>query len=72
MRWMSIQRAGVGLVLADLVADLGMEDFGPAAGQAAQAGFDHVLQDPAVWPASVMCANQLISTAVQALRCSRG
>ena len=39
--------AGVGLVLADLVADLGMEDLGPAAGQAAQAGVDQVLQNRA-------------------------
>ena len=37
--------AGVGLVLADLVADLGMEDLGPAAGQAAQAGVDHVFAE---------------------------
>ena len=36
--------AGVGLVLADLVADFGMEDLGPAAGQAAEAGFDHVFE----------------------------
>ncbi len=36
--------AGVGLVFADLVADLGMEDFGAAAGQAAEAGFDHVFE----------------------------
>ena len=38
--------AGVGLVLADLVADLGMKDLGPAAGQAAQAGVDHALRAP--------------------------
>src|SRR5436190_22586306 len=30
---------GVGLVLADEVADFGMEDFRPAAGKAAEAGF---------------------------------
>ena len=37
--------AGVGLVLADLVAHLGMENLGPAAGQAAQAGLDQFFQD---------------------------
>ena len=44
--------AGVGLVLADPVAHFGMKDFGPAAGHAAQAGLDQLLQDlraPASW-----------------------
>ena len=44
VRWMSSQRRGVGLVLADLVADFGMKDLRPAAGQAAQAGVDHLLE----------------------------
>ena len=39
--------AGVGFVFADLVADFGMEDFGAAAGQAAEAGVDHVFEDVA-------------------------
>ena len=39
--------AGVGFVFADLVADFGMEDFRPAAGQAAEAGLDHVFEDVA-------------------------
>ena len=38
-------RAGVGLAGADFAADLGIEDFGPAAGHAAQAGRDQVFQD---------------------------
>ena len=38
---------GVGLVLADLVADLGMENLGPAAGQASQARFDQLFEHPA-------------------------
>ncbi len=41
----------VGLVLADLVADLGVENLGPAAGQAAQARIDHVLEN-AIAPTS--------------------
>ena len=39
--------AGVGLVLADLVAHVGMKDLGPAAGQAAQAGIDQFFEDRA-------------------------
>ena len=37
--------AGVGFVFADLVADFGVEDFRAAAGEAAEAGVDHVLQN---------------------------
>ena len=37
--------AGVGFVFADLVADFGVEDFRAAAGQAAEAGVDHVFED---------------------------
>ena len=37
--------AGVGFVFADLVADFGMEDFRAAAGEAAEAGVDHVFED---------------------------
>ena len=55
--------AGVGLVLADLVADLGMEDLGAAAGQAAQAGVDHLLEDRRGPTCLVRSSNQLISTA---------
>ena len=36
--------ARVGLVLADLVADFGMKNLRPAAGQAAEAGVDHVFE----------------------------
>ena len=39
--------ARVGLVLADLVADLGMENFRSAPRQAAQPGLDHLLEHPA-------------------------
>ena len=42
---------GVGLVLADLVADLGMEDLRPAAGQAAQARLLELGQQVARRPA---------------------
>ena len=42
---------GVGLVLADLVADLGMEDLRPAAGQAAEAGVLELGEDVARRPA---------------------
>ena len=36
--------ARVGFVLADLIADFGMEDFSPAAWQATEAGVEHVVQ----------------------------
>ena len=36
--------ARVGFVFADLVADFGVEDFGAAAGKAAEAGVDHFFQ----------------------------
>ena len=36
---------GRGLGAADLVADFGMEDLGPAAGQAAEAGVNELGQD---------------------------
>ncbi len=39
--------AGIGFVLADFVAHLGMKDFGPAPRQAAQPGGDHLFQDRA-------------------------
>ena len=38
---------GVGFVLADFLADFGIENLRPAAGHAAQARFDHLLQNPA-------------------------
>src|SRR5947209_1837934 len=38
---------GIGFVLADLVADFGMENFGAAARQAAQPGFLELGQDVA-------------------------
>src|SRR5690606_13905559 len=37
----------VGLVLANLVTHLGVEDFGAAAGETPQPGLDHVLEHPA-------------------------
>src|SRR5438445_494277 len=37
--------AGVGLVLANLVTNFGMEDFGSSSGQAAQAGFFEFRKD---------------------------
>ena len=46
---------GVGLVLADLVADLGVEDLRAAAGQAAQAGVLELGQDVARRPAGQPC-----------------
>ncbi len=64
--------AGVGLVLADLVADFGMENLRPAAGQAAEAGFDHVLEHLSGRGFLVSRQNQSISTGVQAFRCSSG
>ena len=56
--------AGVGLVLADLVADLGMEDLRPAAGQAAEPGLDHVLEHARERLLLASRQNQSISTAV--------
>ena len=70
-RWTASQVCGVGLARADLPADLGVEDLGPAAGQAAQAGLDQLLQDRRHGPPG-RSANQAISTAVHAFRCSRG
>ena len=63
---------GVGLVLADLVADLGMKDLGPAAGQAAQAGVLELGQQFARRPARSAGRTSPIRRAVYALRCSRG
>ena len=37
----------VGLVFADLIADFGMKDLGPAAGQAPQPRVDHLFEHPA-------------------------
>ena len=37
---------GIGFVLAQLVANFGMEDFGATAGHAAQPRVNHLLQDP--------------------------
>ena len=59
---MSNQLRRVGLVLADLVADLGVEDLGPAAGHAAQAGVDHVFQHARGRLCLVSRQNQSIST----------
>ena len=62
---------GVGLVLADLVAHVRVEDLRAAARQAAQAGVLDLGQDLAVGR-PVRRANQSHSTAVHAFRCSRG
>ena len=62
---------GVGLVFANLVAHLGMEDLGAAAGQAAEARVLELGQRSRV-VRPVSRANQSHSTAVYAFRCRRG
>jgi len=62
---------GVGLVLANLIADLGMKDFRPAAGQAAEAGVAQFRQHFADGAAGQVCEPVQFDRR-QALRCSRG
>ena len=72
VRWMSSQVWASALRGQISRADLRVEDFGPAAGQAAQAGRHQLFEDRPAPAARLIWAKWSISTAVQAFRCRRG